>query len=88
MTERFKKAVKAYVKDGTLSSDEEKDLLIIAKEEEISESDAIIYMKSELKDIISRKQFRKEVIDIAKDVASIIGTVAGVALTIIATKKK
>lgn len=51
LTDRFKKAVKAYVADGVLT-DEEKDILRkIAKEEDINEIDAETYFTGELKKI-------------------------------------
>ena len=87
LTERFKKAVKQYVADGNLSKEEKDDLLKIAKEDKINETDAVIYINSELKKVNGRKQLRKEIIETAKAVGSIIVTVGGFALTVFTAVK-
>ena len=84
MTERFKKAVKNYVSDAVLSKEEKADLLKIAKEDGINESDAIIYMNSELKKVISNKQTRKEIVETIKDVGGVVVTIGGFVLTALA----
>ncbi len=88
MTERFKKAVKKYVSDCVLTQEEKSDLLKIAKEDGIKETDAIIYMNSELKKKISSKQTRKEVVDTIKDIGGVVVSVGGFALTVLAALGK
>lgn len=49
MTEKFKKAVKDVVADGIVTPEEEALILNLAKEEGISENDALIYLAGEKK---------------------------------------
>ena len=49
MTKRFKKTVKGVVLDGVITPEEEVLLKKVAKEENVSETDAEIYITQELK---------------------------------------
>ncbi|UOE39676.1 hypothetical protein [Chryseobacterium oryzae] len=57
MTERFKDAVKKCVEDGILTSEEWELLRKVAKEENLNETDADVYITGELK---KKKNFRDE----------------------------
>ena len=82
MTERFKKAVKSYVADGVLTSEEKEDLRKIAKEEQINATDADIFINAELTKIRSRKQTRKEVVETIKEIGGVVVSVGGFVLSI------
>ena len=49
MTERFKNAVKAFVEDGVLTSEEKNELKKIAKLDNVDDTEAEIYITQELK---------------------------------------
>lgn len=78
MTERFKNAVKNYVADCVLTEAEKSDLMRIATEDNINETDAIIYMNSELKKRISRKQTVEDIGDFLKETGKVIVGIATV----------
>ena len=83
MTERFKKAVKSYVADGVLTSEEKEDLRKIAKEDQINSTDAEVYINAELTKVRSRKQTRKEVVETVKEIGGVVVSVGGFVLTLL-----
>ena len=86
MTYRFKKAVKAFVEDGVLTPEEKKELKKIAKEDNIDETDAEIYIVQELKRKKMEVDKKKNGIDwLSKmpQIAATIASVAGVVITVL-----
>lgn len=79
MTERFKEAVKAYVSDCVLTEQEKSELLRIAKEDGINESDAIIYMNSELKKKKNKRKRASDVGEVLKEVGKVTVSIIGFA---------
>ena len=86
MTERFKEAVKGVVADGIVTEDEQRLLVKIAKEENISETDAIAYFIQEAKKR-KAKINGKDAWEYAKDIFSGLGKfiviVGGIATSVI-----
>ena len=100
ITERFKNAVIACVADGILSSEEKEMLEKLAKEENINDLDAQVYITAQLKRIRNEKENeenRKKRIpnpdktntsDIIKEIGGAVVAIGGFVLTVLTATGK